>query len=161
MRAYSLLLFSQLYLVPFEPSRLLHSVNISVQLVSSVVTKDGLAKMVCRFWQPANIAVIFVTLEVLKEERSKEVRLRHSANIPSIFSTFWVVKFVPKVMVFKLGQLENIRNMFLTLEVLKEERFNSVRLRHSANIAFIFSTCSVVKFVPKVMVFRLGQPENI
>ena len=55
---------------------------------------------------------MFVTLEVLKQDRSRLVRLRQPENILAMFVTLEVSKLSPKLIAFRLTNRPNIWEAF-------------------------------------------------
>ena len=62
--------------------------------------------------QPSNIRIIFVTLEVLKQDRSRLVKLWQLENILAMFVTLEVSKLPPKLIAFRLTNDANIWEAF-------------------------------------------------
>ena len=75
-----------------------------------------------QFW---NILVIFVTADVLKLDKSSEVKLLHSSNIVFIFVTAEVSK-LDKSSEVKDLQLLNILIILVTADVLKLDKSSAV-----------------------------------
>ena len=83
-----------------------------------------------QFW---NILVIFVTADVLKLDKSSEVKLLHSSNIVFIFVTAEVSK-LDKSSEVKDLQAPNILIIFVTADVLKLDKTSEVKPMQPLNI---------------------------
>ena len=87
--------------------------------------------------QCENISSIFVTLIVLKLDKSRNDNEEHFKNIPNIFLTFFVIK-VDKFNEDKEEQYENILFISVTSFVLKLHKSKNIKFLHDENIKLVF-----------------------
>ena len=131
------------------------------------------------FW---NIFSTFLTLEVLKLDKSKYLKFVQPENIDDISETWEVSKIdkfidfnleqslnkwfkfwreevfiFPKLIFSKLEQPQNISFILTTLEVLKSDKSIDFNLMQFLNKAFIFVTKEVLIF-PNFSFSKLEQP---
>lgn len=112
--------------------------------------------------QPKNFETlesnVYLTFIKLKPDKFKEVNELQLSNIADIFSTLEVSKEDKSK--FLIGVFQNIYVMSVTLDVSKEDKSNLLKELHLANILPIFVTLDV-SIEEKSMLFKLMQYQNI
>jgi len=116
------------YAVPAPPTRAVQFVNMSLDVVTALVTKrPSFTFIVVRALSPENIEDMSVTEDVSKDCKSRLVNALQLLNILHMSRTAAVLKLLTSRLV-RRTQLLNMSNIAATLAVLKFERSRLVIL---------------------------------